>query len=155
MLVLSITAFVIAVLLMIKRSQTRVAQTWLMILAGAGIAGLLGQWIDKLSGWGASLSSTATGQAFGGAVPWAVALVVAAWVFFDLGIDDRLARLRKGKGAAGRGIGGGVGAGRNIGAVSRATPWLGLLVPAALVALAGLPSQLWTGAQQLAAQIGG
>lgn len=153
MLVLSITAFVIAVLLMIKRSHTRVAQTWLMILAGAGIAGLLGRWIDRLSGWGASLSQTASGQAFGAAVPWVVALVVAAWVFFDLGIDDRLARLRKGKGAGGRGVG--VGAGRNIGAVSRVTPWLGLLVPAALLSLQALPSQLWDGAQQLTAQIGG
>jgi hypothetical protein len=154
MLVLSITAFVIAVLLMIKRSQTRVAQTWLMILAGAGIAGLLGRWIDRLSGWGASLSSTATGKAFGSAVPWAVALVVAAWVFFDLGIDDRLARLRRGRGA-GSGGRGAVGGGRGVGAVSRVTPWLGLLVPAALVSLQGVPTQVWAGAQHLVDRIGG
>ena len=152
MLALSITAFVIAVLLMIKRSSWRVAQTWLMILAGAGIAGLLGRWIDRLSDWGASLSQTASGQAFGAAVPWVIALVVAAWVFFDLGIDDRLAKLRKGKGAGG---GRGAGAGRSVGAVSRVTPWLGLLVPTALVSLTGLPTQVWAGAQQLAAQIGG
>ena len=152
MLVLSITAFVIAVLLMIKRAHRRVAQTWLMIAAGIGIAGLLGRWIDKLSGWGASLSETATGKAFGGAVPWAVALVVAAWVFFDLGLDDRLAKLRKGKGSGGGGRGGG--AGHSFGAVSRVTPWLGLLVPTALVSLAGLPTQLWAGAQQLVTQIG-
>lgn len=153
MLVLSITAFVVAVLLMIKRARTRVAQTWLMILAGAGIAGLLGQWIDRLSGWGASLSQTASGKAFGAAVPWVIALVVAAWVFFDLGLDDRLARLRKGKSSGGGGRG--VGAGRSVGAVSRVTPWLGLLVPAALISLQGLPTEVWAGAQQFVTRIGG
>lgn len=152
MLVLSITAFVVAVLLMIKRSHTRVAQTWLMIAAGAGIAGLLGRWIDRLSGWGASLSSTASGKAFGGAVPWVVALVIAAWVFFDLGLDDRLAKLRKGKGSGGGGRGAG---GRGAGAVGRVTPWLGLLVPTALVSLTGLPTEVWAGAQQLVTRIGG
>jgi hypothetical protein len=145
-----------------KRPAHRKFRSWVAIVAGGcfvGGSGWMAAGIARVMGWGASLSAATTGRLAGVGVAWFTALVVVLLVAYDLGLDDRITRMRKGGGGSTGGAGrGGLAtrlSGGGAGAVTWYTPWLSFLVPAALLALSGLGPQIWTGAQQLANRFGG
>jgi len=161
MRMLSILGLVFLVVYLVnwrKRPAQRRFRTWVAIAGGAcfaGGVGLVPQALGRVSGWGASVSSSATGRLVGASVAWVAALVVVLLVAYDLGLDDRVARLRGRGGGIGRGGLAGRLSGGDAGAVNGVTPWLGWLVAASVWALSGLPPQLWAGTQQLVTRVTG
>lgn len=136
------------------RPGQRRFRAWVAIVGGAclvGGAGAINKAIARLTDLGATVSNTATQKLVGSTITWAIALAVVLVVAYDLGLDDRIAKMRKGSGGGGFGRLSGGGAG----AVNAATPWLGWLIPACLLALSGVPTQLWTASQQLLTRVGG
>jgi hypothetical protein len=137
--VLAVVAATVAVVLMWKRPSWRRTQAVLMVVAGVGLAGGLG---EALRGWVADLttttSSTVTASVFGTAVPWAGALFLVAWFALEMDLDGLVDRARKKSGGE-RGTGGSrrTASGGNRHTTTAWTPWLGLLVPVALVAVPG------------------
>jgi hypothetical protein len=103
-------AFALALLLMRKRAWPR-AVPWLMLVAGLGVAGLLGTFLDRLAGGLEAVASAGTGAVFGVAVPFLLAIVMGVYLFIHL----------KPKGAQ----------------PTRLTAWMALLFPAVLATLGG------------------
>ncbi|MEQ7125333.1 hypothetical protein ABN034_12510 [Actinopolymorpha sp. B11F2] len=76
-------AFVVALVLVRLKAAPRVVP-WLMLIAGLGVAGLLGRLLDKFAGVLETVVGAGTGALFGVAVPAALAVVCAVYLFFHL-----------------------------------------------------------------------
>ena len=142
-----------------KRRSGRRFRAWVGLIGGAcfvGGSGWMAQAITQATGWGQKVSQMATANATGTTVGWVVALTVVLLWFYDMGLDDRINKLRgKGGGAGGGGGLAGRLSGGSTGAVSGLTPWLSWLVAASVLALSGLPTQLADGAPALVQRYSG
>lgn len=105
--VLGAIALIVALLLMWERPNALRTQAVLMVVAGAGIAGLGGKLLSQLSTTVSRLLGTWTNTVLGASVPWVLALGLL--LLFALHMDPKRGRPRKW------------------------TPWVGLLVPMAWV----------------------
>ncbi|MEQ7007675.1 hypothetical protein ABN028_15985 [Actinopolymorpha sp. B17G11] len=102
--------FALALLLMRKKAWPR-AVPWLMLIAGLGVAGLLGNLLHRFAGAAERVTGAGTAAVFGVAVPVLLAVVMGAYLFIHL----------KPKGAP----------------PTRVTAWTALLFPAVLTAVGG------------------
>ncbi len=123
MITTSILCFVAAVIVMVKRSQMRRTQAVLMLIAGAGIAGRIGDLRDYFTERGGQVGATSSDRLFGYGVPYIFAVVVVMWWFFSMDLDGLINKLRKK----------GKGSGRH--STTAFTPWLSLLVIPCLAVL--------------------
>lgn len=109
------TALVLG-LIVRKKAKGSKAVPWLFLIAGFGLAGLIGRWLDWIAGALTSASQTATAYIFGVGLPGLIAVAFAVYLFFHL----------KPKGQKPTAV----------------TPWIALLTPALLMtsvsAMAGL-----------------
>src|SRR5947207_5909714 len=83
---IAVVALVVA-LVQFKRKKTPKLVGWLMLVAGAGIAGgagLAGDFLRQLGNFVSGAVSVGTAKVFGVAVPAAVVLGVALWIGHDL-----------------------------------------------------------------------
>jgi len=107
----TVLAGALAGVLMWQRPKTIRTQAVLMVIAGMGAAGLLGEWLNKAATWAANLGSSASAHIAGAAVPAVAAVVlVSVWL---LQMDKR------GK------------------PPTRATVWMGLFIAAAFTLIPG------------------
>lgn len=124
----AVVALVIGLILHVKKSGKKVVP-WLMLIAGAGIAGgVIGRLIDRVSASGVRGVSSASARLFGAGVPILLAVGMGIVLFIHM----------KPKGQP----------------PTRFTPWLALIFPAVLMATGGVLAGLGAFAGQTATEFG-
>lgn len=121
--ILSAASFMLAVLLMIKRSKWRRTQAVLMLIAGLSLAGGAAGVRGRLTALGTDTTMSMTSRVLGVGLAFGFAMVIVVWWSLDMDLDGLVNKLRKKGGGSGKH------------GTTAMTPWLSLFVPPMLAAL--------------------